>query len=163
MEQLRQEIRNLKEQQKQQEAVISNRLSQLRRQFKPFMQTLRFLGKGSSRWGRVKSWLLPGKRQKTIKVHLDEGKSKRGFKEQASDLLLNKGVQYALPFLLNRILFRSKFKAGLVSLLEVALTEGVKSVIKHPKTSFQQARGAMSNARNAIKGAWESRKAKDER
>lgn len=165
IEQLRREIMILQLEQKQKEVSINEQLTQFRKRLHPLMSALRLLDKGGGKWDRVKSWLQPGHTDEKERTGSpDADGSKGGIKQVLTNLLLNKGIPYALPYFLNRILFRSKVKANLISLLEVALTEGAKSAIKNPKTTLQQARNAINNAGSAAKGFYKGiRKSKNEK
>lgn len=104
---LREEIFRLKLQKKQQEDALKRRVDQLTDKFRPVMKVLDFLGV----------------------VDTDGEQGGENSKNGLGKLALKKGLEYGLPFFLNRLLFRSRVKAGLSSLLGIALGEGAKNLV----------------------------------
>lgn len=107
IDELRAEILRLKTRQKQQEMDLKERIDGLTAKFRPIMAVLDFFG------------------------IVDEGKKKESSKKSLGKMAFKKGLEYGLPYLMNRLFFRSNVKAGISSLLGIVLGESAKNYINN--------------------------------
>lgn len=107
IDELRAEIARLKRQRKQQELSLKERADALTDKFQPIINILDFLGIVDS-----------GEQQ-------DQGKTKSSI----GGIALRKGLEYGLPYLMNRLFFRSNVKAGISSILGIVLGESARKYL----------------------------------
>src|SRR5690606_32530966 len=134
VEELRAEIVRLKAKKREQELNLKTRVDGITRKFQPVMKVLDFFGIIEAGQGKHAQW----------------GKS-----------AMKKGLEYGLPFLVNRLFFRSKVKAGISSLLGIALGEGAKNYLN--KNSGAIVDPIVHFIRNVMDGGKEAIKARKEK
>lgn len=145
VDELRAEVIRLKKRKREQEANLKQRIDDLSNKFKPVLGILDFFGVVDTN-------------------DKDNGRSASSL----GKIALKKGLEYGLPFLMNRLFFRSRVKAGISSLLGIALGESAKnylasdsSKIVDPIVSF--IRNLLDNSREFLDNSRENRAAKKER
>src|SRR3546814_8195807 len=92
VDELRAELLRLKQQKKEQEVVLKQHVDDLSNKFKPVLGVLDFFG-----------------------VVDTDGKDDSRSAVSLGKIALKKGLEYGLPFLMNRPFFRSRVKAGISS------------------------------------------------
>ncbi|HYH55696.1 MAG TPA: hypothetical protein VD772_03740 [Anseongella sp.] len=137
IDELRAEIFRLKQQKRQHELSLKKRADDLANKFKPVLKVLDFFGVDT------------------------EGSSREGSKRSFGQNLLKKGLEYGLPFAMNRLFFRSKVKAGISSLLGIALGEGAKNYLSADSSKIVDP--IVGFIRNLVDGTRETRKARKEK
>lgn len=107
IDELRAEILRLKQQQKQQEIDLKERIDSLANKFRPVMAVLDFFG------------------------IVDEGEKQESSRISLGKIALKKSLEYGLPFMMNRIFFRNNVKAGISSVLGIVLGESAKNYLNN--------------------------------
>lgn len=138
VEELRAEILRLKKQKRQQEAVLKERVDNLSNKFRPVMGLLDLFGIVET-------------------GNDDSARSKKSF----GKLMMKKGLEYGLPYLMNRLFFRSNVKAGISSLLGIALGESAKNYLSQDSSKVVDP--IVHFIRNLLDSTKETRKTRKER
>lgn len=137
VEELRAEIRRLKQQKKQQEISLKEHIDELSNKFKPVMAVLDFFG--------------------IVESGDKNGRSKGALGKMA----IKKGLEYGLPYFMNRLLFRSNTKAGISSLLGIILGESAKNYINNDPSRIVDP--VVNFVRNILDGTKQVTKARKEK
>ncbi|HEY9559533.1 MAG TPA: hypothetical protein VIR29_01955 [Anseongella sp.] len=138
VDELRAELLRLKQQKKEQEVVLKQHVDDLSNKFKPVLGVLDFFG-----------------------VVDTDGKDDSRSAVSLGKIALKKGLEYGLPFLMNRLFFRSRVKAGISSLLGIALGESAKSYLANDPSKLVDP--IVGFVRNLLDNTKEKRTAKKQR
>lgn len=138
VDELRAEILRLKQKKKQQELSLKGHIDELTNKFKPVMGILDLFG------------------------IVDSGnKGGGGSKSSLSKIALKKGLEYGLPYLMNRIFFHSPVKAGISSMLGIALGESAKNYLNNDSSKIVDP--VVNFIRNLLDGTKEVTKSRKEK
>lgn len=138
IDELREEILRLKRKKKQQEIGLKERVDDFSNKFKPIMSVLDFFGIIESGGENAESSL--------------KSFGKSAFK---------KGMEYGLPYLMNRLFFRSRTKAGISSLIGIALGESAKNYLNGDPSKIVDP--VVNFIRNILDSTKEVKKARKEK
>lgn len=137
IEELRAEILRLKVRKKEQELSLKKRVDDFTDKFQPVIGVLDFFG--------------------VVESDGPSGGSKNAF----GSTLMKKSLEYGLPFLMNRLFFRSNVKAGISSLLGIALGESAKTYLSSDPSKLVDP--IVDFIRNLVDGRKERRKTRKEK
>ncbi|QEC51788.1 hypothetical protein EDD80_102352 [Anseongella ginsenosidimutans] len=135
---LRAEILRLKQKKKQQEISLKEHIDEVTNKFRPVMGLLDL-------FGIVESGQKGG----------------GGSKKSLGKIALKKGLEYGLPYLMNRIFFHNPVKAGISSVLGIALGESAKNYLNNDPSRIIDP--VVSFIRNILDGTKEVTKARKEK